>query len=560
MRRSQLLALVLVGFPPLLAPAQEAPPPELFVGQSSGPETRVRGTTAAPAGPRHNAVRRRQPVRVRAETLAAVALGRRVRLNLFHDVAFDAVVESDTRTVAGGRVLAGRLTDTSGGTFCLIDHGGEAAGDILVSAGERYALRHATDGGGDEGDGESGALEIRAVDPSAEPPCGGGKEVSFPPSSRAGTRAVPRPRAQESGDEEAADDPGEFTVLVAYTRAAREAAGGTKAIEALAALAVANANACYDRSGIGTRARLVGVVPVDYTESGDLYTDVIRLATTDDGFMDDVHALRDANRADLVGLLTKDVDPTFVGYGIWSTIHQPDGTRVLDAQAGFFAVATDFASPYTFAHEIGHNFGCQHDREHAQNATLEPYAYGWRWTGNDGQVYRDVMAYAPGVRVGYFANPAVLYAGVPTGVAEVADTAREINERCAEVANFRRGSVVRPTPATVVTLEATVPDSFERNKRNGVLTVRRAGGDLSGALTVPYLIGGTAVGGVHYRTLPGTVVLPAKATRVQIKIKPLNDGVTGGDVTVDLTLLPDDDRYVVGDSATAEVVIHDAGR
>ena len=163
------------------------------------------------------------------------------------------------------------------------------------------------------------------------------------------------------------------------------------------------------------------------------------------------------------------------------------------------------------------------------------------------------MAYAPGTRVGYFANPAVLYAGVPTGVTDVADTAREMNERRAEVANFRHEF----TPATL-TLEATVPDSFEAGPQKGIVTVRRADGDdLSVALTVGYRTGGTAVGGVQYRALPGVVTLPAGATEARIKVKPLNDGVAGGDVTVKLTLLPGD-GYNVGAPAKAKVKIHAA--
>ena len=45
-------------------------------------------------------------------------------------------------------------------------------------------------------------------------------------------------------------------------------------------------------------------------------------------------------------------------------------------------------------HEIGHNMGCAHDRNNAGGSTFS-YAYGHRWNGNNGTLYRSTMAYSP---------------------------------------------------------------------------------------------------------------------------------------------------------------------
>ena len=76
-------------------------------------------------------------------------------------------------------------------------------------------------------------------------------------------------------------------------------------------------------------------------------------------------------------------------------------------------------------HEVGHNFGCQHDAGHGHNSQYS-YGYGYLlgpdWLDNYG--YRTVMAYnADGhkTRVNFMSNPNVEYKGYPTGDAAHAD-------------------------------------------------------------------------------------------------------------------------------------------
>jgi len=66
------------------------------------------------------------------------------------------------------------------------------------------------------------------------------------------------------------------------------------------------------------------------------------------------------------------------------------------------------------------------------------YSYGFRTPDN---AWRTVMAYAPGVRVPYFSNPAVSWQGQPLGIASpspfAAEAARALNDSAATVAGFR---------------------------------------------------------------------------------------------------------------------------
>jgi hypothetical protein len=103
------------------------------------------------------------------------------------------------------------------------------------------------------------------------------------------------------------------------------------------------------------------------------------------------------------------------------------------------------------SHELGHNFGCAHDREHTVAAGAYPYSYGYRFTARDGRQYHDIMSYDPGTGLNYFSNPnlfapAPAPANSPGGIAPGSPgesaTALTIEQDAFEVATFRL-----PTPA-----------------------------------------------------------------------------------------------------------------
>lgn len=95
-------------------------------------------------------------------------------------------------------------------------------------------------------------------------------------------------------------------------------------------------------------------------------------------------------------------------------------------------------------------------------------------------------------------------------------------------------------PPPVVAVNADQPGATLAPRQKGSFTVSRrvaGGGDLSSALTVRYRVGGSAIGGVDYQTLPGTVTIPAGAVSAKVEVKPLPGAdLAGGSKTVKLKL------------------------
>ena len=103
--------------------------------------------------------------------------------------------------------------------------------------------------------------------------------------------------------------------------------------------------------------------PANYAHSGNFSTDLNRLTGTSEGYMDDVHALRDAYGADMVSLWVE--GGQYCGIG-WVGPY---------ASYAFTVVNRGCATGnLTFAHELGHNMGALHDPY--VDPSTNPYAYG----------------------------------------------------------------------------------------------------------------------------------------------------------------------------------------
>ncbi len=149
-------------------------------------------------------------------------------------------------------------------------------------------------------------------------------------------------------------------IAVVYTEAAREAAGGTRTIWMEIDKKIAETNQAFADSGVRHRVALVARTEVDYDETADGNTIVSefdedemvvdgglalrRLRNKDDGYMDDVHDLREDAGADLVHLLLANGD-----VGGVAGFDTPFGLSVL-------------SHPNAFPHELGHNMRLNHDR------------------------------------------------------------------------------------------------------------------------------------------------------------------------------------------------------
>jgi len=241
-----------------------------------------------------------------------------------------------------------------------------------------------------------------------------------------------------------ADDGTIIDVLVVYTPAARSAMGGAAGINALIDLAVLEANTAYANSNITPRLNLVHKAEVAYTEL-DYSSDLSRLRGTTDGFMDEVHTLRDAFNADIVALIESTSGVCGVGY-----LMGPGSVNTAFASNAFSLTQYSCATGnFTFAHELGHNMGSHHNIENAGSTPAFPYSYGYQAPDN---AFRTVMAYnctggCP--RIPQFSNPDIMSGGQSTGIVDAADNARSIDDTSFVVSNFRISEIDTIPPALV---------------------------------------------------------------------------------------------------------------
>lgn len=230
-------------------------------------------------------------------------------------------------------------------------------------------------------------------------------------------------------------------VMVLYTSQSLANASGQAGIESKIVNAVAKTNQAYINSDIDMQLNVVHMGEVSYSQTGNMSTTLQNLAVTNDGKMDHIHALRDQYGADQVVLISSESNYCGIAY----LMGNPSSSFSVAA----FSVVHDDSriaclSNNTFAHELGHNQGNQHDLNSANTTGSYDFSYGYRLCQTGG--FRTVMSYScsGATRVGHFSNPSVLYNGDYTGT-NTADNARSMTNNKAIVAAFR-GSVDISTP------------------------------------------------------------------------------------------------------------------
>lgn len=352
----------------------------------------------------------------------------------FPDVALDVKRKDQTGRAVRSREptidtavadILGENGEQLGSATITVNYGKELAyaGRFALLTGEVYVLSH----------GPSGETIVTEYRSENFPPCEVGEQHHI-----TGPRGAPDPRlvADGGGPAEGDGGPGEadsndntIDLLVAYSDDVRSNAGSQAAVVAMINNAVSEANQAYSNSEININLRLVGTMEVAYAESGNFNTDLNRLATNGDGFLDEVHVQRESLNADNVVLVL-----SAGGCGLGYVMQTPaNWFSALAFSVGSWGC---ISGNLTLPHEVGHNFGGAHDRGNAGVMGAEDYSYGWRWNSDQ---YRSVMAYAPGMRLQYFSNPDVLHLGFATGTVND-DNARTFNETRAYSAGFRTGA------------------------------------------------------------------------------------------------------------------------
>ena len=345
-------------------------------------------------------------------------------LNLFDDAAFSAVLDQGIANSDNSYTWVGHLEGIELSNVTLSVENGIMSGNVVFPGGF-YAIRYAGNG-------------VHAIKQM--------NEAAFPPEAEPVPVDLPADDPVQRPSIESVDDGSTIDVMVVYTAAAKSAAGGTtSAINTLINLAVSETNTSYDNSGISQRLNLVYKGQIAYSEAGfNWNTTLTRLRGTADGFMDNVHSLRNTYKADEVVLLVANIDYCGMAY-LMTSVSSTFKTNA------FALVSYDCATGYySFGHELGHTMAARHDW-YVDSTLGSPYDYnhGYVHTGaTNPNRWRTVMAYNDKcadlgyncTRIQYWSNPSVNYNGAATGTAAYENNRRTLNNTAYTVANFRKSA------------------------------------------------------------------------------------------------------------------------
>lgn len=312
-------------------------------------------------------------------------------------------------------------------------------------------------------------------------------------------------------------------IMVVYTAAAKSWSDSNEgSINNTISGAVLKANDAHTNTQSGITINLCHSEETTYTETGT-GTDLDRLTTHGDGYMDDVTepttGLRDTYGADFVTLF--EVTSQFGGLG-WA----------LTSSSGNEAIAFNLTRvqqaswTYTMIHEFGHNMGCGHSKTQymQQGPQIWNYSAGWQWDDSSSSAtdgYCTVMTYEDhdgnGVyeysRVGYFSNPLLDYNGKPTGDATDGDNARTLVQMRDILAAYRdSGTTESSGEITIDDITVTEGDLGTVNAIFTVTLTDAESGDLP--ITINYATAGnTATEGTDYNGTSGTLQFDANGSK-----------------------------------------------
>ncbi len=199
------------------------------------------------------------------------------------------------------------------------------------------------------------------------------------------------------------------------------------------------ANESFYNSQVNAHLELAYLGSTTYNESSTTWGNTLqRFTANGDGYLDEVHTLRNKYKADVCVLFLNDSNAC----GESQTIKAVDNTAFCLIYPSNYC-----RSKFTTIHEIGHLIGCRHNR-YIDNH-MSPYQYGHGfcpYTPDNGLTdWRTIMSYPNQLcptnlacrRRLYWSNPDVTFNGLPTGTITYENNARVWNERASTVSAFR---------------------------------------------------------------------------------------------------------------------------
>ena len=242
-------------------------------------------------------------------------------------------------------------------------------------------------------------------------------------------------RDSDPGPDVSYSSNGIIEIMIVWTLDAEAGASakGTS-IQAEIAQGVSLINTTYANSNVTQRVNLVASVGTNYTSSEDSLTDLTRLQDPEDGYMDEIHLLRQTSHADCVSLITNGFEGSIIGQGY----ALESGNSSFFKNYAFSVVDRHYFYYQTLTHELGHNMGAGHELDNYSSPGPQYYSYSSAY-------YKDadwhtMMSYSHNgsSKIEYFSNPDIYYQGNPLGIPgdEGNDNARTLDNTMALVDSF----------------------------------------------------------------------------------------------------------------------------
>ncbi|PVZ11437.1 MULTISPECIES: M12 family metallo-peptidase [unclassified Pseudomonas] len=170
--------------------------------------------------------------------------------------------------------------------------------------------------------------------------------------------------------------------------------------------------------------RLAGIYNADYAENGQGHGSLLAaLRNTAGPLGRPVDLERQRARADMVTMVIRAGEYCGMAY-------------LSSTKTSAFSVVNCMAN--STAHELGHNFGANHNKGPEARSAFFPYGYGYR-RSTPPSFRTQLSATCASVscpRIDYFSTPRLTYNGLALGTPESNDVARLMNERKATMAGF----------------------------------------------------------------------------------------------------------------------------